>query len=67
MKGMSRHLFAAIFALIIVFICLVVFALLIEPVYGSAIVRKITCGILFWVPFGSTLTQVTHGCAIIPA
>ncbi len=56
-----------IVTVIIVIICLLVFAFIIEPIYGSSFVRDTVCGILFWIPFGSLFRQLTHGCAIIPA
>jgi hypothetical protein len=64
---MEEKMINMLIVVIIVLVCLVVFALIFQMVYGTGSVRKIICGALFWIPFGSILTALTHGCAIVPA
>lgn len=64
---MEEHLTNTIAVIIIVLVCLVVFIYIFQLVYGTGSVRKVICGALFWIPFGSVLTALTDGCAIVPA
>ena len=64
---MEEHLTNMLVVIMIVLVCLVIFIFIFQLVYGSGSVRKAVCGALFWLPFGSVLTALTHGCAIIPA
>lgn len=68
---MEEHLTNTILVMIIVLICLIVFIFIIKPIlFGGddyLSVRKMVCGGLFYIPFGSIFTTLTHGCAIIPA
>lgn len=52
---------------IVVLVCLVIFALIFQQVYGQGAVRKVVCSALFWIPFGSIMSAMTNGCAMIPA
>jgi hypothetical protein len=64
---MSNKLFTIILAIIIIVILLIVIAFLLESVYGSDFVKKIVCGMLYWIPFGSIFTELAKSCALIPA
>jgi hypothetical protein len=64
---MEEHLTNTIAIMIVVLICLVIFVYIFQLVYGTGSVRKVICGALFWLPFGSIMAGLTHGCAIIPA
>jgi hypothetical protein len=64
---MEEHLTNTIVVIIIVLVCLIVFTFIFQMVYGTGSVRKIICGALFWLPFGSIISALTHGCAIVPA
>jgi dolichyl-phosphate-mannose--protein O-mannosyl transferase len=64
---MEEHLTNTIVVIIFVIICLAIFVYIFQLVYGTGSVRKVICGALFWLPFGSIITALTHGCAIVPA
>jgi hypothetical protein len=64
---MEEHLTNMLAVIIIVLICLALFALIFQQVYGQGAVRKIVCSALFWLPFGSIMNALTNGCAVIPA
>lgn len=64
---MEEHLTNTIVVIIFVIICLAVFIYIFNLVYGLGSVRKVICGALFWLPFGSIIIALTHGCAIVPA
>jgi len=51
---------------IIVFIGIVLLLILYDKVTGTHLVSALTCSILFWIPFGSLLTVLSQGCAVIP-
>jgi glycopeptide antibiotics resistance protein len=64
---MQENLTNMLLVILIVLVSLTVFILIFQLVYGGDSVRKIVCGALFWLPFGSILSALTHGCAIVPA
>jgi hypothetical protein len=51
--------------LIIIFAALVVIILLLDEITGLGIVRSLTCGVLYWIPFGNYFTTLTDLCQAI--
>lgn len=52
--------------LILVVIGLLIMFFLLNQLTGGLVVRFIVCGMMYMIPFGSTLTTLTQGCAALP-
>lgn len=61
--SMTEKMTSYIGTLIMVIIVLLVFFYIINYFTGGKLVRLLVCGVLFWLPFG---TSVAEHCAAIP-
>ncbi len=53
--------------LLLIIIGFVIFVLLMDQFLGGKLIRRIICGILFWIPGAASALALSQGCAAIPA
>jgi len=66
MREMVAQPSRLLMALVITIISLVVLIFVIGEIYGFGLVRRLLCGMLFWIPLGPLFTTLSSGCAVVP-
>ena len=62
----EEHAVNWIAVLIIIIVVLIVFISVMDAIGNLGLVRRLTCSLLFWIPFGSLIEALAEGCAFIP-